>query len=121
MVAFNFNRKFKDQIRLGAKRSTIRSKRRCNLGDAMQLYTGQRTKKCEKIMDVECIGLARIRIGFEEDGHLIPWAIESGYEGTPLVFKRLHRQEGFQNINEMVAFFQDRYGLPYTGWIHTWV
>lgn len=120
MVAFNFQPDFADDILADKKRSTIRSKRRCNLGDTMHLFTGQRTKHCRKLAERKCIGLAQIVIGKEEEGNVIPWAIKGGYEGTPLVAKRLCNQEGFINEKEMMDFFREKYGLPYTGWLHTW-
>jgi hypothetical protein len=46
----------------GKKLSTIRQKKRCKVGDKMQLYTGQRTKGCKKILDATCIGTAQITI-----------------------------------------------------------
>ena len=49
MVAFNFKKGFVPDITHGIKCSTIRQTKRCNVGDVMQLYTGQRTKHCQKI------------------------------------------------------------------------
>lgn len=119
MVAFNFHPDFIDDIIFGRKRSTIRQKRRCNVGDSMQLYTGQRTKHCKKLMETKCIGVANILIGYQEEQGVVPWALKS-YEGTPIVVKRFVHQEGFINEKEMMQFFDDMYGLPFEGWLYTW-
>jgi hypothetical protein len=54
MVAFNFQRQFVDAIRSGAKTQTIRRNARCETGDTLQLYTGQRTKNCVLIGTAAC-------------------------------------------------------------------
>lgn len=117
MVAFNFKPEFAPKIKRGEKLSTIRSTKRCNVGDTMQLYTGQRTKKCNKIRaDVVCCGVAPIMmskdtiwkiIGLAE-GHIKPSR------------KEIHKQEGFKNAQAMIDFFEEHYGLPYSGYIHAW-
>jgi hypothetical protein len=116
MTAFSFKPVFVPKILAGEKLSTIRSTRRCNVGDTMQLYTGLRTKKCKKIMDVVCIGVAPIRISKSEI-----WKIgktEGNVRPSPLFF---NEQEGFSNVHEMIDFFRKEHGLPYNGWIHAWL
>ena len=115
MTAFNFQPQFVPLIKSGEKRSTIRQTKRCKVGDSMQLYTGQRTRTCKKIMDVECIGTAKIVI----NRHSI-WRI-CKKEGIVCVNKMfLHEQEGFINAQQFLDFFKDKYGLPFIGYIHTW-
>lgn len=116
MVAFNFKPDFKPKIMARKKRSTIRSTKRCELLDTMQLYTGQRTKKCKKMFDAYCIGIAPIEI------HEKGWRIFSKEcEGLCIIHgMELHQQEGFDSIDQMVEFFRKEYGLPYKGWIHVW-
>lgn len=115
MTAFNFKPEFVPMIESGHKRSTIRSTRRCSPGGIMQLYTGQRTKSCRKIMDVRCIGVAEIEIN---DSDI--WRLPNPAEGKVFVNPRLAHQEGFQNEVDMLAFFRTKYGLPYRGWLHVW-
>lgn len=118
MVAFNFQERFADDIIAGRKLSTIRSTMRCKIGDKLQLYTGQRTKRCKKLLlphDPECIGLAKIIIGgtkqWEIIGHI------GKYRPSPYP---LHVQEGFQNLNDFIDFFNKQHGLPYSGYLHAW-
>ena len=54
MVAYNFQKQFAEPIRLGAKTHTIRKnsrRRHARPGEKLQLYTGMRTRNCEKIID----------------------------------------------------------------------
>lgn len=116
MVAFNFKEEFVDKIISGEKCSTIRSTMRCKIGDNMQLYTGQRTKKCKLIKEATCVGLADIRIG----GGAI-WDI-IGRIG--LIYpnrKPLHEQEGFKNVEDFENFFKNQYDTDlYRGYLHAW-
>lgn len=51
MVAYNFQGRFADMVEAGTKRNTIRQTARCKVGDRLQLYTGQRTSDCRKLVD----------------------------------------------------------------------
>lgn len=65
MVAYSFKAIFAPQIALGTKRQTIRADRRRHArpGEAIQLYTGMRTKHCAKIRpDVTCTAIAPVTI-----------------------------------------------------------
>lgn len=115
MVAFNFKKDFAPKILIGEKTSTIRSKQRCKVGDTMHLFTGQRTKACKRLMTTTCVGVGRITI------NKYTWALHE-FEGE--LYTREHEvlsaQEGFENLQAMLDFFDKQYGLPYTGYIHVW-
>ncbi|MGB9154390.1 MAG: hypothetical protein WCD70_15030 [Alphaproteobacteria bacterium] len=116
MTAFNFRPIFVPKILSGEKLSTIRSTKRCEVGDTMQLYTGQRTKACRKLMDVTCIGVAPIILSAA-----VMWRLgEITGNVHPMSALLLHAQEGFANMKEMLDFFREEYGLPYRGFIHAW-
>lgn len=116
MVAFNFKKKFAPKVESGEKPSTIRQTKRCDVGDLIQLYTGQRTKFCKKLGDAVCIGTAKILVTEE-----CPYE-SSNCEGIvkPDVSIPLYEQEGFSNAKEMQDFFREQYGLPFVGWLHVW-
>jgi hypothetical protein len=64
MVAYSFDKRFVPQIANGFKRQTIRAHRRRHArpGEALQLYTGMRTKQCKKIRDdVLCSRIDEVR------------------------------------------------------------
>lgn len=66
MVAYSFAPQFVDPIQARTKLQTVRGNRRRHArpGEAVQLYTGMRTKQCRKIIDFDpiCVGLTDIRI-----------------------------------------------------------
>jgi hypothetical protein len=76
MVAYSFNRRFVPAIEAGLKRQTIRSHRRrhARVGEALQLYTGMRTKACRLIRDdVVCVRLDEVRFDLRAlDGLPVP-------------------------------------------------
>lgn len=110
MPAFNFKREFVPLIKSGAKTSTIRKSKRGAVGRPMQLYTGQRTKECEKIMDAVCTGIYPITICEHHLVHIKGYP-DAGY---------LYKQEGFKTPDDFIDFFDDHYGLPFHGYLHTW-
>lgn len=109
MTAFNFKPEFIPLIEAGIKTSTIRKKKRGAVGRKMQLYTGQRTKACRLIKEVDCTAIYPFSIN------------ESRLVTCPhpdAVY--LWRQEGFTNPNDFIDFFEKQYGLPFHGYLHEW-
>ncbi|WP_375591031.1 ASCH domain-containing protein [Hoeflea alexandrii] len=65
MVAYSFKTYFAPQIEDGSKRHTIRGHRRrhAHVGEAVQLFTGMRTRNCKKIIpDPVCVAVLPILI-----------------------------------------------------------
>lgn len=119
MVAYNFQSQFARGVESGNKPHTIRAdrKRHARPGEAVQLYTGMRTKACRKLMDPDpvcvevqpiCIhmGTPRVTLG----GRII--------EGVAL--EKLARADGFGSAAEMQAWFGKTHGLPFQGWFIRW-
>lgn len=53
MPAYNFQKQFAPLVESGQKRQTIRAigkRRHARPGESLQLYTGQRTKACRKLI-----------------------------------------------------------------------
>lgn len=116
MVAFNFQAQFADAIASGEKRQTIREKKRGNIGDRVQLYTGQRTKACRKLVDpdpvIDLIGYVAIRPEY------LTLHDTRQHPGDADAFAR---RDGFKDYAEMVKWFQERYGRrEFVGFIHRW-
>jgi len=63
MVAYSFKAQFREPILAGTKRQTIRAdrKRHARLGEALQLYTGMRTRQCKLIGRATCNALGFVR------------------------------------------------------------
>jgi hypothetical protein len=123
MVAFNFMARVADQVEQGLKPSTIRAERKdgrppCKVGDALQLYTGMRSKSCRKLRDTVCKRIRRLEIkrgaspfsGFNV-------YIDGRYRPRP---HALAKQDGFASAGDMIKFFDDVHGLPFTGWLIEW-
>lgn len=115
MVAYNFQSRFASLIESGVKRQTIRalgSRRHASAGELLQLYTGQRTKHCRKLLEAECLSVQAIEIspggGIYLDDE---WLHPSRAFG-------LAKQDGFENLDEFMVFFADR--LPFEGLLIRW-
>jgi hypothetical protein len=122
MVAINFTM-FKDKIAAREKRMTIRKTPRAKRGDRIQLYTGMRTKACRKLVDDDavCIACYPVRIS---DG---AFELTTGddYDITDYLYgpgglNEKARADGFDDWDDMKAFFRKTYGLPFTGYAHVW-
>lgn len=116
MVALNFKAEFVPLIVSGAKRQTIRQTRRAKPGDLLQLYTGQRTSDCRKLIDPDpvCVLVDYVSIR--------PTYLTLGdtrkHSGDSNAFAR---RDGFTSYAEMVAWFAKIYGSPYfQGYVHVW-
>ena len=123
MVAINFQPRFADDVAFGVKRQTIRRKARCQPGDLLQLYTGQRTASCRKLADAMCTRVRPIRICFEEmfiDGErLLAGNAERGEWADR--DNDFAKRDGFSGFMEMVDWFQEKYGaLPFDGFLIEW-
>ncbi len=115
MPAYNFQARFADKVESGAKRMTIRKmrKRPTRPGDKLHLFTGQRTTKCRKLGVFLCTEVVPISIGRARvslDGEWLGW--QEMYD--------LARDDGFLDIYEFFAAFEEMYGRLFTGVVIRW-
>jgi hypothetical protein len=118
MVAYNFQRRFVAPIVAGDKTHTLRGPRRrhVRVGEAMQLYSGMRTKNCELIADAlcnrflgiflkfsECREFALFDVTEQESGHFVRTGALRPIE-DPETFAR---SDGFAGLEAMAAFWRD--------------
>jgi hypothetical protein len=113
VVALNFQPQFADAVATGQKRQTIRRKNRFKEGDQLQLYTGQRTKECRKLGDAVVLRVRPVAIW--HDGPVVNGIPLYGWHAT-----KFAQRDGFSGVGEMNKFFDERYGLPFSGWLVTW-
>jgi len=123
MPAYNFMERFAPLVESGEKRQTIRqTDKGAKPGDTAYLYTGQHTKQCRKlgeglILSVLPIEIARLSLGE-------PYAAIGVMPSTTyLAGERLDyfsKADGFSGGEEMVAWFEKQYGLPFFGYLHEW-
>ena len=114
MVAINFSERFAGPVERGEKRQTIRRTKKCKPGDNLQIYTGQRTKACRKLLDAVCKKVAPVKIArgtLEVDG-----AVYMPDEATAFA-----RDDGFASYEEMFRWFSDRYATHrFEGYVIQW-
>ena len=116
MAALNFSSEFAGPVERREKLQTIRQTRRAEVGDRIQLYTGQRTKQCRKLSeeDPTCtyVGYVAIRPTYLTVGDVTK---------HPRDRDDFASLDGFKDYAEMVAWFQARYGQPsFIGYLHRW-
>jgi len=124
MPAYNFIERFAPLVESGEKRQTIRqTDKGAKPGDTAYLYTGQRTKQCRKLGEGTITGVREIEIMKSYYGEI--WALIAMPNGHSVAIKKhglntLAKADGFANGEEMVAWFEQRYGLPFYGFLHEW-
>lgn len=101
MVAYSFKSFFAPQIEAGFKRQTIRADRRRHArpGEALQLFTGMRTRHCRKIRpDVTCLSIEPIDmlfVGGLMQSVFVSWSSEGDQRLSPTELEQLARDDGF--------------------------
>jgi hypothetical protein len=101
MSALNFKPQFAGPVESRVKRQSIRQKNNGHqVGRAIQLYTGMRTKACRKLVadDPVCVSIELVQI---RAGHIII----AGRELGPLERKDMAQADGFANVFGFYAFF----------------
>lgn len=118
MVAINFQKQFVEAIKSGNKTQTCRPPRktyRWKVGEALQLYTAQRTKKSIKIMDAICTAVIPVR--FDHDF----LAIDNNPNTDQFQLDEFAQADGFGGWDEMMEFFTKMYGrTDFVGYIIKW-
>jgi hypothetical protein len=130
MVALNFQKQFADAVQDGFKRRSIRAPRKDGRdpkkGQALQLYTGMRTKVCRKLGDSI---VARVRpvvidhTGITLDGKPLYAGDAPAYQGGPDAERYdgdFARADGFDSFTDMADWFAKAHGLPFKGNLIEW-
>lgn len=117
MVAFNFQKQFADLVEAGKKRQTIcENPRGAMTGKKLQLYYGQRTKQCRKLLDVICKRTVAIDL-FEN--RVIATTFDLLDDAD---LEQFARMDGFNSYSDMWKFFKKRAGpdASFSGWLIEW-
>jgi len=117
MAAYNFMKRFAPLVESGEKQQTIRAERkdgrRPHVGETLYLYTGMRTKKCQKLLKTTCTSVDDIMILKSSILILPNWLNADEMDG-------LARADGFENAEQFFDFFQKEHGLPFRGLLIKW-
>ena len=118
MPALSFS-VFRDKILDGSKRQTIRGirKRAIAAGDKLFLYWKQQSPKdCEKLGKATCTKAIPVRI--ERSRAVLTYPEVCDYEIVHL--DKFAQDDGFDNWQQLIEFFEDTHGLPFTGVLIEW-
>ena len=113
MVAYSFQKRFGPPIKAHTKTGTIRGdrKRHARPGEMLQLYTGMRTKHCEKIID-DPVCTAVLPLVIERNRFGVIKAIEQA--GTWITdLDAFAQADGFVSIKDMEGFWKQNHGVQY--------
>jgi hypothetical protein len=104
MVAYNFSPEFADDIAARRKRQTLRTTPRAKVGDQIQLYAGQRTKACRKLVEDDPVCTRTAEVHLYEEGLYF-----EGYRQTQQSADDYARFDGFKDYADMRAWFLKKY------------
>ncbi len=103
MPAYNFVKEFAPMILSGRKPHTIRKRRKrpTKVGDTLYLYTGMRTKACEKIAETPCVDVEPVEIYPFDQRIFVMWTEVKGE-----ALEKLAYADGFDSVEAFFAFFK---------------
>jgi hypothetical protein len=111
MAAYNFKKQFAPAVKSGKKRCTMRQRRKNGYlpepGEMIDLYTGMRSKGCEKLRRVKVKAVTAITILLDDEHTRV--AIE-GFPLGPGEILDLAQRDGFSSVAEFRGFFRSQYG-----------
>lgn len=117
MVAYNFQARFADLVASGRKSQTVRAPRKdgrhAKVGDALQLYTGMRTRQCRKLRDAVCHDVCDIML---EANRILTFKPQELHD-----LDQFARYDGFADWREMREWFSSTHGLPFQGVLIRWL
>ena len=120
MALINFSRKdFIKAVVEGSKHFTIRQLRKKPIrkGEALQLYTGLRTKQAEKLRDAVCKNTWDIKIENKKDELLFSL---NGKQLSLKEVKDISKNIGFESVEGWIEYFKEKYKFPFKGQLIEW-
>lgn len=108
MVAYSFKARFIQPILDGSKGGTIRAKgrrRHAKPSEALQLYTGMRTRQCALILRTMCGDVAAITMVWRAR----PELIIAGEKLAAEKFDGFARFDGFTDFDDLAAFWRENH------------
>lgn len=121
MVAYNFQKQFIPALLSGEKHHTIRAegkRRHAHPGETLQIYTGQRTKHCQKLFETQCTGIQSVYMYVDSQG-----VFNVEIDGKPLELHEIEQlavDDGFEEMDGLIRFFESTHGFPFQGFLISW-
>lgn len=123
MSAYGFKAQFAAAVTAGTKHQTIRALRKSGRhvlpGEAIQLYTGMRTKDCRKLVDPDPVVISVEPISIQQCVDGVQVFLKEERLG-PRELTRLAVADGFAGPLEFLTFFRETHGLPFNGVLIKW-
>jgi len=115
MVAYSFQKQFAAPILSGRKSHTIRAprKRHARPGEALQLYTGMRTKVCRLVARATCEAVVPVTISFRGIGESTlgdSVALDGRTIADAQGLDAFAQSDGFTGWREMRDFWEEQHG-----------
>ena len=109
------NKDYARRTRIKPKTTTIRAKRERPIrkGDLLYLFSGQRTKYCQKLGKVICRKTEELVI--EEESASIYKIIINGAILSDEAAQNVALEDGFTAFKEMIKWFRKTHGFPFEG------
>lgn len=124
MVAYSFQRQFADPILMGRKSHTVRAprKRHARPEEALQLYTGMRTKSCRLIARATCEAVVPIAIFFRPRASDDELHIDGQLRRAPSDLHAFAYSDGFDNWWDLRDFWRKHHAelAHFEGFIIKW-
>jgi hypothetical protein len=116
MPAYSFKERFIPLIKSGAKKQTIRGKRKnqAKPGDKLYLFYGMRTKFCMRILETRCTAVKSIIIYKRGSVYI------NGKQQNDDQREKLAIADGFENYETMLRWWKLTNELPFKGDIIYW-
>lgn len=124
VVRYLFDAPFVSDVEAGRKRRTIRrSDKGARPGVRIELLTSDGLDQRRLLGTGVLVSVTPVRIERGGAGHI---QVEIGTSGgaqsrlTGAAVELFAAEDGFASATDMVAWFDRRYGVPFTGFLHEW-
>lgn len=119
MALLNFKKEFASLVKTGQKTCTIRAMRKHPIkqNEKLFLYSGLRTKSCEKLGESIVAEVYNIEI-FNQGGRYV--VVFDGEKLSNEGIKNFAIRDGFPGVNKFFHFFSTTHGLPFSGQFIAW-
>lgn len=126
---YTFQPRFAELVASGAKRQTIRGRRKDGLspalGDVLSLraWVGRPRASKQRLLRPECpcVAIAPIIIHEDRIELMAPFSVWGLFDFTLTeIYEEIAKRDGFAGFADMLAWFREVHGLPFAGTLIRW-